>query len=103
MNQIPTNILKEDNWDTRTWPHLHPDGLYGLHHPDRETKLTNLQYFQQRILNWDDRFSKNPSFLFLPLSVFLVLCQAHDDFYLKGKIEEIWPHYKMSATYLWGF
>ena len=62
--QIPIDILKEDNWDIKTWPHLHPNGLYGLHHPGRETKLTNLQYFQQRILNWDNRFSKNPSFVY---------------------------------------
>ncbi len=61
--QIPTNILKETDWDIKTWPHLFPDGNYGLYH-ERERKLTNLQYFQQRILNHDLRFANNPSYVY---------------------------------------
>jgi hypothetical protein len=30
----PTNLLNEKNWDIKSWPGLHPDGLYGLHHRD---------------------------------------------------------------------
>jgi hypothetical protein len=28
----PTNLLNEKNWDIKSWPGLHPDGLYELHH-----------------------------------------------------------------------
>ena len=44
--QMPTNILSEKDWDVKTFPHLFPNGRYGLHYK-REQKLTNLQYFNQ--------------------------------------------------------
>ena len=54
--QMPTNILSEKDWDVTTFPHLFPNGRYGLHYK-REQKLTNLQYFNQRLLNKDVRYS----------------------------------------------
>ena len=64
--QIPTNILMEEDWDVKSFPHLHPDGRYGLHHK-REIKLSPLQYFNQRLLNKDIRFSSTPSFVYAAL------------------------------------
>ena len=61
--QIPTNILTEKDWDVKTFPHLFPDGKYGLHYK-REQKLTNLQYFNQRLLNKDLRYSSSPCFVY---------------------------------------
>ena len=29
--KIPTNILKEDDWDVKSFPNLHPTGKNGLH------------------------------------------------------------------------
>ena len=55
----PANILDEEDWDIRSWPALHPDGRYGLHH-ERRVKLSDQQYFGQRILNQDRRFSESP-------------------------------------------
>ena len=26
------NILNENHWDIKSWPGLHPDGKFGLHH-----------------------------------------------------------------------
>ena len=59
----PTNILEEKDWDIKSWPALHPDGRFGLHFK-RKVKLTDQQYFGQRILNEDLRFCKSPSYIF---------------------------------------
>ena len=61
--QTPTNILSDDKWDIKTFPLLYADGKGGLRQ-DRKRKLNDTQYFQQRILNYDERFAKNPSYLF---------------------------------------
>ena len=50
----PANILQEKDWDIKSWPYLHPDGNFGLHHK-RKVKITDQQYFSQRILNRDER------------------------------------------------
>ena len=60
---FPANLLSEKDWDIKSWPTFHPDGRFGLHHK-RKVKLTDQQYFGQRILNEDLRFSKSPSFIF---------------------------------------
>jgi hypothetical protein len=59
----PTNLLHEKDWDVKSWPALHPDGKFGLHHK-RRVKLTEQQYFCQRILHEDQRFSKSPAYTF---------------------------------------
>ena len=61
--QMPTNILAEKDWDVKTFPHLFPNGKYGLHY-NREQRLTNLQYFNQRLLNKDIRYSSSPCFVY---------------------------------------
>ena len=61
--QMPTNILAEKDWDVKTFPHLFPNGKYGLHY-SREQKPTNLQYFNQRLLNKDLRYSSSPCFVY---------------------------------------
>ena len=58
----PSNILKTKDWDTASFPYLYPDARNGLHE-DRDVKLTDPNYFQQRILNYDRRFANSNSFL----------------------------------------
>ena len=65
--KIPTNIMREENVDVKAFPRHHPSGQYGLDHK-REFKLSPSQYFQQRLLNQDDRFSKDPFYVFLATS-----------------------------------
>ena len=67
--QMPTNILAENDWDVKTFPHLFPNGKYGLHY-SREQKLTNLQYFNHRLLNKDLRHSSSPCFVY-PASTYI--------------------------------
>ena len=59
----PTNLINETDWDIKSWPALHADGKYGLHFK-RKIRLTEQQYFAQRILNRDLRFSKSPGYIF---------------------------------------
>ena len=56
------------NWEIKSFPTLLPDGKFGLDHK-RKIKLTKQQYFAQRLLNRDDRFAKNPDYLFSAMSV----------------------------------
>ena len=46
------------------FPKHHPSGKYGLHHP-RQQKLTDKTYFEQRLMNQDERFSMDPCYLFM--------------------------------------
>ena len=57
----------DDDWDIRSWPSLHPDGKYGLHNK-RKVKLSNPNYFVQRIRNEDRRFEENPGYVFAAAS-----------------------------------
>ena len=59
----PINLLQEKDWDIKSWPALHPDGQFGIHHK-RKARLTDQQYFEQRLLNKDPRFSTSPGYIF---------------------------------------
>ena len=63
----PANFLYQKHWDIKSWATLLPDGKFGLNH-ERKVKLTNQNYFQQRILNVDDRFAKTPGYVFGAMS-----------------------------------
>ena len=65
--KIPSNILMEKDWDIKGWPTLHPDGQFGLHHK-REVRLTDQNYFVQRIRNADRRFEENAGYVFAATS-----------------------------------
>ena len=62
--KIPTNLLREEDFDVRAFPKHHPNGQFGLHHK-RKQKLTSQTYFNQRLLNQDERFSMDPCYLFM--------------------------------------
>ena len=59
----PSNILQERDWDLKSFPCLLPDGKNSLH-SDREIKLSEQDYFNQRIMNKDSRFACNPAYIF---------------------------------------
>ena len=64
----PVNFLDQKDFDVKSWPTLLPDGKFGLSH-ERKVKLTKQNYFQQRLLNVDDRFAATPNFTFTAMSV----------------------------------
>ena len=61
--KVPTNILYEDNWEVKSFPMLFPNGKNHLH-DKRSTKLTDQQYFDQRIRNSDSRFVDNTGYVY---------------------------------------
>ena len=63
--KVPVNMLYDHDWDVKAFPHLNNlNGKNGMFDPDRPTKLTSQQFFAQRILNCDQRFSKNAPYLY---------------------------------------
>ena len=62
-NKIPTNFMRDEHFDVKAFPTLHPTGNYGLNHP-RDQKLPPVYYFNQRLLNEDQRFAKHAPYLF---------------------------------------
>ncbi|OXA56619.1 hypothetical protein Fcan01_09106 [Folsomia candida] len=70
LNRIygsPLNEHQEQNLDLLAFPNLFPHGVNGLH-AFRKIPITYLDYFQQRIMSSEKRFSRNTDFLFYALS-----------------------------------
>ena len=62
--KVPKNVLYDDDWDIKAFPHLNsPDGKYGLHH-SRETRLMDQYYFVQRICNKEQIFARSPAYVY---------------------------------------
>ena len=62
--QTPKDILMEDDWDIKAFPHIHNfDGSNGLGQ-EREVRLTDQKYFIQRICNKNTKFSKCQPYLY---------------------------------------
>ncbi len=60
----PTNILTDKNWDVKTFPVLYNlDGSNGMGQK-REVYLTEQKFFEQRILNKDQRYALHPEYIF---------------------------------------
>ena len=65
--KVPVNFMDQKHWDIKSWPTLHIDGKFGRDHK-RKVKLTTQNYFQQRILNVDQRFARTPGYIFAAMS-----------------------------------
>ena len=61
--KIPENVLMTKDWDILTFPMKNPDGKNGLHQ-ERTKRLSEQDYFIQRLRNMDTRYSEDPSYLF---------------------------------------
>ena len=53
--KAPLFNLKDENCE-EAHPHLFPHGKFGLH-AKRDVKLTHTKYFNQRLLNYTQRFA----------------------------------------------
>ena len=61
---MPKDILMEDDWDIKAFPHIHNlDGSNGLAH-SREVRLTDQKYFIQRICNKSTKYSKCQPYIY---------------------------------------
>ncbi len=64
-NQKPIYILKDDDFETLSFPDLFPYGRGGfVSDGERETKVHWREYFNQRLLHFDGRFSRTIEYLF---------------------------------------
>ena len=63
-NKLLKNRLREKDSDVRAFPKHYPSGHYGISFP-RKHKLTNQMFFNQRLLNVDERFSRDNFYLFM--------------------------------------
>ena len=61
--KIPENVLMTKDWDILAFPMKNPDGKNGLHQ-ERTKRLSEQNYFIQRLRNVDTRYSEDPSYLF---------------------------------------
>ena len=62
--QQPQSMVFDKYWDLLAFPDLHsPDGNYSLDH-EREVKLTKQSYFNQTVLNLEQKFAKTPAYVF---------------------------------------
>ena len=61
----PHGLLMARDWDVRSHPRLHnADGSNGLHQENRPVRLSDQQYFKQRLLNKNRKFAQDPSYVF---------------------------------------
>ena len=62
--KIPEDWLREKSFDIEAFPHLFPNGKFGMH-SDRPKKLTPSKYFPQRITNENNMFAKDHDYIFM--------------------------------------
>ena len=63
--KIPGDWLRDTTFDIEAFPHLFPDGKYGLYFDKRPKKISPAKYFPQRILNQNNIFAKDPDYVFM--------------------------------------
>ena len=61
--KYPADILMDKSWDINAFPMLYPSGMYGLNE-EREKRLTDQDYFKQRLRNRNRKFIDNKAFLY---------------------------------------
>ena len=94
----PSDLLKEYDWDIKAFPHLHnPDGSNGKD-AERSTKLTDQNYFIQRILNYDQRFAKTPTYKYAAVA-YLEKKQLQGNINLAGTRGKKVVHGESDVTY----
>ena len=60
--------MADDDWEIKAFPHLHnADGSNGRDN-ERLVRLTDQNYFIQRILNKEQRFAKSPAYMYAALA-----------------------------------
>ena len=63
QNKSPTSFFNDDFCEEQAFPYLLPRGKYG-YKVLREVKLTPVKYFNQRLLNYNQRFSSCGDYIF---------------------------------------
>ena len=62
--KIPKDIMAEEDWDIKAFPHLNnPDGSNGKDQ-ERRARLTDQNFFIQRICKKEARFARSPAYMY---------------------------------------
>ena len=77
--------MRDQDFDVKAFPILHPTGKFGLHHK-RELKLNPVFYFTQRLLNKDQRFAKSIPYIFMAHQVRNIIQNINNPIFLLFKI-----------------
>ena len=87
-NKFPTNWLRNKDFEAKAFPCYFPSGRSTLSET-RAVKLSTQQYFTQRIMNIDNRFCSDPTYLFAAQQRVEreYLEKSCDLFFRKGKVE----------------
>nr|XP_022308223.1 uncharacterized protein LOC111114232 [Crassostrea virginica] len=59
----PVRMLQEHGNEAKTFPHPFPTGRFSWNE-ERETRITLSRYFNNRLMNSDDRFAKDSNYIF---------------------------------------
>ena len=62
--KTPQNLIFVPEWDAKAFWALHPDGKNNLTDKRRPKKLSDLEYFKQRLNNADPRWRRNIHWVF---------------------------------------
>nr|XP_022296821.1 uncharacterized protein LOC111106437 [Crassostrea virginica] len=61
--QNPIRMLQEEGNEAKTFPHLFPSGKFSWNE-SREVKISLSRYFNNRLMNADNRFAKDTNYIF---------------------------------------
>ncbi|XP_061170933.1 uncharacterized protein LOC133180419 [Saccostrea echinata] len=61
--QNPVRMLQEEGNEAKTFPHLFPTGKYSWNE-SRDVRITLSRYFNNRLMNADNRFAKDTNYIF---------------------------------------
>nr|XP_022300726.1 uncharacterized protein LOC111108932 [Crassostrea virginica] len=61
--QNPIRMLQEEGNEAKTFPHLFPSGNFSRNE-SREVKISLSRYFNNRLMNADNRFAKDTNYIF---------------------------------------
>ncbi|XP_062606605.1 uncharacterized protein LOC134268370 [Saccostrea cucullata] len=61
--QNPVRMLQEEGNEAKTFPHLFPSGNFSWNE-NRDEKITLARYFNNRLMNTDNRFAKDTNYIF---------------------------------------
>ncbi|XP_052700234.1 uncharacterized protein LOC128177537 [Crassostrea angulata] len=61
--QNPVKMLQEEGNEAKSFPHLFPSGRFSWNE-DRDERITLSRYFNNRLMNTDNRFAKDTNYIF---------------------------------------
>ena len=91
QGKIPRSILYEEDFEVKAFPCLFPDGKNGKDQ-QRKVKISNQDYFVQRILNKDKRCGGCPPYVFMAAGhTELNQLQRNQDLSFQRGLEKVRP------------